>query len=55
MSIDLLLTGLVVAAACFYVIRKFMKRGSGCGGDCGCSSKQEGSGIVDLRDKDKQE
>jgi hypothetical protein len=55
MTIDLRLTGLVVAVACFYIIRKLMKPGGGCAGGCGCSSKEEGSKIVDLRDKDKQE
>ena len=52
MTIDLLLTGLVVAVACFYVIRKLMKPGGGCGGGCNCSSKKETSEIIDLRNKD---
>ena len=55
MNIDLILTGLVVAGACFYVIRKLMKPGGGCTGGCNCSSKQAPSTIIDLRDKDKQE
>lgn len=54
MNMDLLLTGLVVAVACFYVIRKLTTSG-GCTGGCDCSYKQETSGIVDLRNKDIQE
>jgi hypothetical protein len=55
MNVDLLLTGLVVGAACYYVVRKLMKPGSGCTGGCDCSSRQKPSGIVDLRNKDTQE
>ncbi len=55
MTLDLLLTGLVVAVACFYVLRKFLKRDGGCSGGCGCAAKQEKTGIIDLRNKDTQE
>ncbi len=52
MSIDLVLTGFVVAGACFYVIRKVIKSGGTCAGGCNASSRQEASGIIDLRNKD---
>lgn len=55
MNIDLLLTGLVVAVACFYVVRKIMKSGDGCAGGCGCSAKPKDGGIADLRNKDTQD
>ncbi len=55
MTIDLILTGLVVAVACYYVIRTLTKSGGGCAGGCSCSAKQEPSGIVDLRNRDSQE
>ena len=54
MTLDLLLTGLVVAVACYYVLRKFFKRGGGCSGGCGCSTKQEPTEIKDLRMKDTE-
>lgn len=57
MTIDLLLTGLVVAVAVFYVVRKFMKPGAGCADGCGCSAdnKQQPVDIIDLRNKEKQD
>lgn len=55
MTIDLLLTGLVVLLACFYVLRRLLKAGTGCGGGCDCSARSEKSGIIDLRNKDTQE
>ena len=55
MDIDLLLSVLVVGAACFFVIRRLLKPGGGCTGSCSCSSRNEPSDIVDLRNKDNQE
>jgi hypothetical protein len=56
MTIDLLLTGLVVAGAVFYVVRKFMKPGAGCANGCGCSAdKKQPVDIIDLRNKEKQD
>lgn len=59
MSIDLLLTGLVVLVALIYVIRRFMKPGccAGCNDKgCGCDSDNgQCPPLGDLRDKNNEE